>query len=142
MKKRSLPAASEYASIDPSITIVNVVLLLIFFFIATGSLLNSSTDFEGTPKTTELPLDLLPEPILVLEPGGGMQLNGEPVPVGSLRTSLNPADKRLHVLVDSQQPARQILAIIERENVTLVDVLLVTIRRDPNVPSGPGGASP
>ena len=52
MTRKPLPEVPRAKSIDSSLAIVNIVLLLIFFFLATGTLISSdSVDIE-LPETT------------------------------------------------------------------------------------------
>lgn len=113
---------------DSSLAIVNVVLLLIFFFIATGSLLTSRGVEIALPDTAELPLDILPEPLLVIDKAGGMQLNGEVVLPGMLATATIEFPT-LHVLADRNANAGQVLDTLASENLIAVEIRLVTIHR-------------
>ena len=49
---------------DISFAVVNIVLLLIFFFLVTGRLLNPIDPEIELAETSELPLDALPSPLL------------------------------------------------------------------------------
>jgi biopolymer transport protein ExbD len=120
--------SAKDTSMDSSLAIVNVVLLLIFFFIATGSLLASKGVEVSLPETAELPLDMLPEPLLVIDGDGGMLLNGEPVATGALADA-TIAFPTLHVLADRDSNAGQLLEVLASENLIAVEIRLVTIHR-------------
>ena len=68
--KRRLPPPPPKAELDVSMAIVNIVLLLIFFFLATGRLLNPADNQVQVAETTDLPLDQLPSPVLVVGTDG------------------------------------------------------------------------
>ena len=54
---------TDKAQLDSSLAMVNIVLLLIFFFIASGSLLASREVTVQLPLTSQLSLDALPQPL-------------------------------------------------------------------------------
>ena len=113
---------------DSALAIVNIVLLLIFFFLTTGSLSNSTVVTVTLPDTTELPLDLLPKPLLTVSPEGEMTLDGVPVPQGGLAAALID-DPMLHVLADREANAAALFDLIDAENLIAVQVRLVTVHR-------------
>ncbi|MFL4472324.1 ExbD/TolR family protein [Tateyamaria armeniaca] len=84
MSKTRLPEPHTPKAIDSSLAIVNIVLLLIFFFLATGTLISSDSVEIDLPETTELPLDLLPKPLLTVDANAAMTLDGIPLESGTL----------------------------------------------------------
>lgn len=128
MSRSRLPPKREAKAIDSSLAIVNIVLLLIFFFLTTGSLMASRTVEVALPDTTELPLDLLPKPLLTVSIDGTMTLDGEPMEAGTLATSIIDSP-RLHVLADRDLSATELLTILDNEALIAVEVQLVTIHR-------------
>jgi len=126
MARRSiLPPPPVRHPVDTSLAIVNIVLLLIFFFLATGSLMNSADFGIRLSETTELPIDLLPRPILILE-GAGYALDGEPIEPDALAGALID-DPVLHVLVDREAPADALLDLMAREDLFATEIRLVTL---------------
>lgn len=121
-----LPPPRPKHNPDASLAIVNIVLLLIFFFLATGSLLNSDSVDIDLPITTELDLDQLPEPLLFVNGEGEMSLDGAAVGTGELGALLVNFP-RLHVLADKELGAVQLLQILEGEALIAVEVVLVTL---------------
>ena len=115
---------------DSSLAIVNVVLLLIFFFVATGSLLASRGVEVALPDSTELPLDIPPEPLLIASPEGHWILNGEKVELGDLAQA-SLAFPTLHLLADRESNAAEVLANLAAENLIAVEIRLVTVRLRP-----------
>lgn len=128
LRRTQLTHSRERAKIDSSLAIVNIVLLLIFFFLTTGSLSNSATVTVQLPDTTKLPLDLLPTPLLTVTPDGEMELNGVPVEPGGLAEALVD-DPLLHVLADREGNAGELFDLIASEELIAVQVRLVTIHR-------------
>ena len=129
MKTSRLPNPRERHTIDSSLAIVNIVLLLIFFFLTTGSLLNSRSVEINLPETTRLPLDLLPQPLLTLSADGEMTLDGEPIEAGSLADALIDSPQ-LHVLTDKGLSAPFLFETLAAEKLVAVEVRLVTLHRE------------
>lgn len=123
---RDAPEARQ--GLDSSLAIVNIVLLLIFFFLATGSILAGREVLVTLPDTTELPLDMLPEPLLVISETGTMELNGEPVEPGTLGEATLDYPI-LHILAERENNARLVLQTLAAENLIAQEIRLVTIRR-------------
>jgi biopolymer transport protein ExbD len=105
---------------------VNIVLLLIFFFLATGSLIASDSVEIDLPETTQLPLDLLPKPLLTVDADAQMALDGIPMEPGTLSAALIDFPT-LHVLADRQLGAGALLDLLAAENLVAVSVKLVTL---------------
>jgi biopolymer transport protein ExbD len=128
---KSLPRPRPRIQLDVSLAIVNIVLLLIFFFLSTGRLLNPVASDLDVAETTDLPLDQLPSPILVVDQDGGWSLDGAPLAPELLGTALQllPQPVTLHVLINRADPANALLAVINRPELQDVTVRLVTLHR-------------
>lgn len=126
----ALPRPSHKVQMDTSLAIVNIVLLLIFFFLATGQLLNPPAQGVDLPETSELPLDQLPAPILVVDTGGNWELDGTPVAPDLLDNALAEMEGpvTLHVLVSADAPAGTLLSIVNRPDLQAYQMRLVTLR--------------
>lgn len=124
-----LPVHRPKKGIDSSLAIVNIVLLLIFFFLSTGSLTNSRGLAISLPETTLLPLDLLPKPLLSVSIEEKMSLDGKLLKVGELAAALIDSPT-LHVLADRNLSAIILLDMLDAEALIAVDVRLVTIHRN------------
>ncbi|MFT6450776.1 MAG: biopolymer transport protein ExbD [Halocynthiibacter sp.] len=126
-------AQPSRVQLDVSLPIVNIVLLLIFFFLATGQLLNPPSSGVELTETSELPLDQLPEPILVVNADGSWALNGVPV----ARELIGPATDgftapyTLHVLINKSAPASALLEIAGLPELAEAEIRLVTIHDRP-----------
>ncbi|MEL6564201.1 MAG: biopolymer transporter ExbD [Pseudomonadota bacterium] len=128
IRRNRLAPAREGNKMDSGLAIVNIVLLLIFFFLTTGSLSNSTTVTVSLPETTELPLDLLPKPLLTVSVDGNLTLDGVPIERGGLAAALVD-DPMLHVLADREANAGALLDLIAAEELIAVQVRLVTVHR-------------
>ncbi|MEX0364782.1 MAG: ExbD/TolR family protein [Ruegeria sp.] len=129
MSRTRLPEPRKAKAIDSSLAIVNIVLLLIFFFLTTGSLMSSRTIEVNLPDTTELPLDLLPSPLLTVDNEGALMLDGEPIELAALSDALVDSP-RLHVLADRDLGAEMLLTMLDDAALIAVEVRLVTLHID------------
>ena len=117
--------------IDVSFAVVNIVLLLVFFFVVNGQI--ASTRQAGQvslPATTDLPLDRLPRPILVVTAGDEWTLDGQPIASDMLGVAVGnlPAPVTLHVLIDRDAPADSLVWVLSNPALRDVAVRLVTVR--------------
>ena len=126
MSKTRLPPPRPTKAIDSSLAIVNIVLLLIFFFLATGSLIASDSVEIDLPETTELPLDLLPKPLLTVDADAAMTRDGIPLEPGDLAAAMRDFPT-LHVLADRNLGAGTLLDLLAAEELVAVSVKLVTL---------------
>lgn len=127
---RPLPTPAKPIKLDVSLAIVNIVLLLILFFLATGQLLNPRTGNVDLSETSELPLDALPSPILVVSDNGDWALDGAPVAPALVGTALAalPDDSTLHVLISRNAPASALVNVMTAPALENTTLRLVTIR--------------
>jgi len=125
-----LPPRPHRMTLDMSLPIVNIVLLLIFFFLATGQLLNPPTQGVDLSETSELPLDQLPKPILIVADDGTWTLDGLPVlreTIGAALADL-PRPATLNVLIGREAPASTLLEITNLPDLADLQIRLVTLR--------------
>ena len=122
MSQRRLPERRKAKEVDSALAIVNIVLLLIFFFLATGSLVSSGSIEISLPETTVLPL-------LVVTNEGEMTLDTIPLAAGDLAAALIDSPS-LHVLADRELNAAKLLDMLAAENLIAVEVRLVTVHRN------------
>lgn len=128
---RALPKRKHSAGMDVSLAIVNIVLLLIFFFLATGQLLNPPTQGVEISETTELPLDQLPAPILIVRDDGNWELDNSAVNPDILGAAIGELEApfTLHILIGRDAPATSLIDILNRPELENVEIKLVTLRR-------------
>lgn len=127
----SLPPPRRQLRIDVSLAIVNIVLLLIFFFLVSGQLTASGQPpTMELPETTDLPLDQLPRPILIVAPDGDWTLDGQPVAPDLLGVAVAalPRPVTLHVLIDRAAPADTLVAVLRDPALQDIALRLVTLR--------------
>lgn len=127
---RSLPTPAKPIKLDVSLAIVNIVLLLILFFLATGQLLNPRTGTTDIAETSELPLDALPTPILIVGDDGTWTLDGTPVAPALIGTALAalPDANTLHLLINRDAPAASLVDVMTNPALSDTTLRLVTLR--------------
>jgi len=131
-----LPGGSrKKADADFSLAIVNIVLLLVFFFLITGTLVQNDELTVDLAETKDLPLDQLPRPLLLMKPDGAWVLDGEEVTPATLALAVNDRldklhtpNRVLHLLPDRTIPADQLVSILRRPDLADVQIKLVTLR--------------
>lgn len=124
--RRILPEPEIRPKPDTSLFIVNIVLLLILFFLATGRLMNAPPSSVDLAETSELPVESLPKPLLVVGEQG-LELDGVPVPTEGLAQALEGAT-RLHVLIARDRPASDLVTLLSRPEFADLELRLVTVR--------------
>ncbi|GAA6178126.1 biopolymer transporter ExbD [Sulfitobacter pacificus] len=127
-RSRPLPRPREPIRPDVSLFIVNIVLLLILFFLATGSLVSTPDEGVRISETRDLPIDQLPKPVLIVEEDGRLTLDGAELAVEGLPQAM-VGHSVLHVLIDRTAPALDLLKLVNRPGMENLDIRLVTIHR-------------
>lgn len=107
--------------------IVNIVLLLILFFLATGRLLNSTSYGVDLSQTQDLPVETLPKPLLIVDENGGLVLNGEPIAAELLGPALEE-EPTVHLLIAGDTPAIDLIDLLAQPGLDTTEVRLVTVR--------------
>jgi len=121
---------------DFSLTIVNIVFLLLLFYLATGAIVSQSEIEADVPVTVDLPLESLPRPLLLIA-ADGLFLDGRAVSRGDLtaaiRTALEsrPEAAFLNVLAERSMPATKFLDIVAEAGRAGVPIRIVTLRHRP-----------
>lgn len=124
-----LPQRRRKVRIDPALAIVNVVLLLIFFFLVSGQDRQDPLALD-LPISTSLTPDRLPSPVLEIRPSGPWLLDGRPVQPELLAATLPDGPEPLHVMIDRTASARELMALLARPELAARPVRLVTLRED------------
>lgn len=112
---------------------VNIVLLLVLFFLVVGTIVETSEQAVRLPETTELPLERLPRPLLLIDGSDLWQLDGEALsPLDTVaRLIENPENlARVHLLVAQDLPADALFDALRRLEDTGLGVSLVTIKTE------------
>ncbi|MGL5012433.1 MAG: biopolymer transporter ExbD [Paracoccaceae bacterium] len=128
---KPLPARRKKTEMDVSYSIVSIVFLLMFFFLLTGQMQNTAAQRMALAETSDLPLDRLPSPILIVGEGGAWSLDGAPVAPDLLTLALQrlPQPVILHVLIGKEAPAESLLQVVTRPDLANIEMRLVTLRR-------------
>jgi len=117
---------------DFSLAIVNIVLLLVFFFLITGSLVQQGETEVDLAETSDLPLERLPRPLLLIDSVGAMALDGVSVTEDTLSAALDPErPEALYLLADAGLPADRLLALTARSDLKGISMRLVTLHIRP-----------
>lgn len=144
-KMVELPRESSRFRPDFSLATVNIVFLLLLFFIVAGTVVTKKEFEVDVAKTENLPLERLPRPLLLINRDNVLFLNGEKLPEeGASRiikqhfdagANENPV---LHVLVPRDFPAIDLLGRLGELDRLGIDVKVVTKRRAPPDRDGDG----
>jgi biopolymer transport protein ExbD len=112
---------------------VNIVLLLVLFFLVVGTIVETSEQAVRLPETTDLPLERLPRPLLLIDGGETWQLDGEALtPIEVVARLIDNPDgvRRVHLLMAQDLPADVMFGVLRRLEDTGLGVALVTIKTD------------
>ncbi|WP_421701043.1 biopolymer transporter ExbD [Aliiroseovarius sp.] len=124
--RKVLPPGQKPLQADNSLFIVNIVLLLILFFLATGQLMNSRDVPVLLSKTTELDIESLPKPLLLVGADGALTLDGTDLSSQEAAETLAQLSL-VHVLIEGEAPATRLIDLMARPELEKVEVRLVTI---------------
>ncbi|OCX61448.1 hypothetical protein BFP70_15630 [Thioclava sp. SK-1] len=125
MIQQPLPGTSRTTRPDVSLAIVNIVLLLILFFLATGAMMNASTGGVEMAKTQDLRIEQLPSPVLVIS-ASAMTLDDSPITTQQLPQALDGFTD-LYVVIDANARALDLLDIVARPEMEQLNIQLVTV---------------
>lgn len=132
MQKARLLPPTPRRQPDFSLAIVNIVLLLVFFFLITGSLVQQGETEVDLAETSDLPLERLPRPLLLIDAGGAMALDGVAVTEDTLAETLAPdRPEALYLLADSGLQADRLLSLTARPDLAGISMRLVTLHVRP-----------
>ncbi len=135
------PPAPRRQRGDFILPMINIVFLLLLFFLTAGSLANRNEAQSGVPVTATLPLERLPRPLLLVQSDGNLELDGQPIArddaVEALRVAGGGDNLPVSILADPEMPAAALLTMVDMLRGAGMDVRLVTLRRD-----GPSAVTP
>ena len=112
---------------------VNIVLLLVLFFLVVGTIVETSEQAVKLPETTDLPLERLPRPLLLIDGSDTWRLDGEAMtPIETVTYLIeNPENLRqVNLLVAQDLPADALFDVLRRLEDTGLGVALVTIKQE------------
>lgn len=111
--------------LDNSLAVVNIVLLLLFFFLSVGQDVRPADDM-ALSVTDALPLEDLPRPILVVRSADEWELDGSPISPELVPAAV--AGPVLHLMIDKDARAGLLIATLENPVLAGYDLRLVTLR--------------
>lgn len=117
----------RHVQVDTSLAIVNIVLLLIFYFLIAGQNPAPDTDLE-LAGTTELSPENLPSPVLEVLGPEEWRLDGRPIRPEMLPGALAASGAPVHLLIDRNAPAGLLVGLMRRPELAGHDIRLVTIK--------------
>lgn len=132
-----IPAPVQRRHHDFTLTMINIVFLLLLFFLTTGSLANRNEAQSAAPETSSLPLERLPRPLLLLQPDGSLFLDGSLISGARLPEAAKAALEAgggagvaaLNILAQRDMPASSLLDVTDLLRASGVSVRIVTIRQ-------------
>ncbi|MDG1281324.1 MAG: biopolymer transporter ExbD [Pseudorhodobacter sp.] len=128
MRKARLLPPPRRKEADFSLAIVNIVLLLVFFFLITGSLVQNGEIEIDLAETAELPLERLPRPLLLIDATGAMALDGVPLQADQIAASLGETlPEALYLLADGGLSADRLMALTTRPDLAGLSLRLITL---------------
>ncbi|MDF1871966.1 biopolymer transporter ExbD [Vannielia sp.] len=112
---------------------VNIVLLLVLFFLVVGTIVETDELQVELSQTTDLPLERLPRPLLLITPGGDWSLDGTLLPHAEIVTALTapPPDGQpnaVYLLAPQDLPADMLIQTMQELLPAGRTVKLVTLK--------------
>jgi biopolymer transport protein ExbD len=139
-----IPQPAQRRRHDFTLTMINIVFLLLLFFLTTGSLTNREEAQAEIPVTRNLPLERLPRPLLMIQTDGTLLLDGQPLAGDSSVEAAQRAieatgrdDTILSLLAPPDMPAAPLLSLAERLRASGITIQIVTIRETPSAKGAP-----
>ena len=111
---------------------INVIFLLMLYFLIAGTIVQNDELSVTPPVTTEAPTDRLPRPLLVVNEAGGLLLNGEPLTreelmVAAAEAVMRSQEQTLNVLAPAAMAAGPFLELINAFAASNIPVRVVMI---------------
>lgn len=136
-----LPSPKPRFRPDFSLATVNIVLLLLLYFLVAGDPAEVEERAITPPTVQDLPLEGLPRPLVSMQPGGGLALNGVVTNRDALRERISSGEfPRVHLLAAQDHSARAVLNLSGVLSAAGAEVQMVTLRRESGSGGGGGGS--
>ncbi|WP_323718661.1 ExbD/TolR family protein [Paracoccus aminovorans] len=113
--------------VDTALAIVNIVLLLIFYFLIAGQAPRLQTPLELSSTATLSP-ENLPSPVLEVRGPEDWLLDGDPVRPEMLPAALASVPGPVHLLMDRRAPSGLLVQVLRRPELAGHDIRLVTLK--------------
>ena len=135
MLETSLTARKNAPAADFSLAIINVVFLLLFFFILTGSIVQRTEMEVAPPFTKNLPLERLPRPLIAISAENIIYLDGTKITLENLMSKIvtqgageDNSFLELNILAEGKLAAKSFLTIVDKLRKSGLPIRIVTIR--------------
>lgn len=130
-----LKAPQRKSPPDFGLAQVNIVLLLVLFFLVVGTIVETDELQVDLSKTAELPLERLPRPLLLIRSDAPWALDGQEMTQEEAVTSLSVAapegqPNAVYILAPRDLPADRLVAAQQQLAPTGRAVILVTLRSE------------
>jgi len=125
-----IPSRPKRQRPDFSLAVINIVFLLLLFYLATGRLISQGELKTDVALTQDLPLDHLPRPLVLVTADGSLFLDGAPVSMDELADAATKAagkTKFLSILAERAVQGEDFVNILARINRVGVPVRIVTL---------------
>lgn len=124
----NLPRRQGRHQTNAALAIINIILLLVFFFLISGQ--NRPAPITVLlPETTGLSGAALPAFALELHKGGEWRMDGQTIPPELLAAALPPGDAPIHLIVDQNLAAGQLMTALRSPELSDRQIRLVTRHR-------------
>jgi biopolymer transport protein ExbD len=130
-----IPARPKRTRPDFSLTIINIVFLMLLFYLATGSLIKQNELQADIPFTTDLPLERLPRPLLLVTADGRFFLDGNAIERKSMGEAARLVMRKsayLNVLAEQSMSAGELISILAEVQAAGLPARLVTLHDRPD----------
>lgn len=141
LSSSTLATRAKAPAADFSLAIINVVFLLLFFFILTGSIVQPNEMEVRAPFTRNLPLERLPRPLIVISKDNLVFLDGRPTDIDAIVKTINNVDRQsaekftqINILAEQSLAAKTFLASLDKLRRTGLPIRIVTVRTRPKAP--------
>jgi len=135
--RRSLRPSRRGTPPDPAIATINIVFLLLLFFVLAGTVVAPEETRVDPAVASDLPGGRLPRPLIALGRTGDIFLDGQPVARTDLAQAiagLSGGDPgrppKVHIIAAHDLAADTLVATVQAVAAAGAEVLLVAINRD------------
>lgn len=132
-----IPIPKKRPRPDFSLNIINIVFLLLLFYLTTGSMVKQNELAADVPVTSALPLEKLPRPLLLVTLRGELFIDGRQLRPDEVAAAAREAFEKqkgaafLNVLADRSMPASAFLEVMATAGASGLPLRIVTLRGHP-----------
>src|SRR4051794_17095652 len=127
-------AIRKQEKLDFPFAIINIVLLLLFFFIVTGSIVGKNETAVAPPLTSRLATERLPRPLLVIDKAGLLYLDEIATSLPDAISRMKPGNaaspaRTLNVIAEHSFSAERFLDVLDSLRRAGVPVRIITLNQ-------------